>query len=109
MDKTIEPVNFDASQDLINQMDTYFDDLITYNDQITSADIYLKVHDEKATEKSEVQIKVFVPGHEIFADAMGEHFTEAAHNVFQKVKRQLRKAKEQDKDHYQPREGKAVI
>lgn len=106
MNKTIETVNFDASPELITHVDELFNDLTRFHDQVTSADIYLKRNEEKATEEYEVEIKVFLPGHEIFSDANGESVNDAAKRVIAKAKRQLRELKDADKDKHQPRPDK---
>ena len=100
MNKTIETINFEAEPELVNRIDKLFSDLSTYNDRITAADIYLKLRKEKAENEKEVEIKVFLPGHELFADAEGNSFEEAANKVFSKMKRQLIEVKEKQRNHH---------
>lgn len=106
MNKTIETINFDASPELVTQIDEMFNDLPRFHDQVKSADIYLKRHNEKATEEYEVQVRVFLPGHEVYTEANGESVNDAAKRVMSKAKRQLRDLKDLDKDKRQPRHDK---
>jgi len=105
MKKTIEPVNIEASDELIAYVNTVFDELPKYYDRITSADIYLKSHREKSGVENEVEVKVFLPGREVFASAKAEGFEEASNKVFSKLKRQLVDAKELDRRRNQPGAG----
>ena len=106
MNKTIETINFEADSELITHVDELFNDLTRFHDQVTSADIYLKLHDEKYEAEYEVQVKVFLPGHEVYSEANGESVNDAAKRVIAKAKRQLRDLKESDKGKRQPRPDK---
>lgn len=108
MNKTIETIDFKASPELVTQVDELFNDLSRFNEQVTSVDIYLKRDSEKAKEEYEVQIKVFLPGHEVFADSHGESVNDAAKRVMAKAKKQLQKLKDTDKDNYRPRPDKQL-
>lgn len=106
MKKTIEIINFEADAELKAHVDELFNDLPRFHDQIISADIYLKLHDEKDEGEYEVQVKVFLPGHEVYAEANGESVNDAAKRVIAKAKRQLRELKDADKGKRQPRPDK---
>jgi len=105
MKKTIEPVNIEASDELIELINEVFDELPKYYDRITSADIYLKSHNGKSGVENEVEVKVFLPGREVFASAKADGFEEASNKVFSKLKRQLVDAKELDRRRNQPGAG----
>ncbi|MGB3468907.1 MAG: HPF/RaiA family ribosome-associated protein [Cyclobacteriaceae bacterium] len=98
MKKTIEPSNFDASPELMNAIDTLFDDLDTYNDMIISADIYMESNDTGDDESEVCKIKVFLPGPEIFVEESDTEMLKAAHKTYDVVKRAVIQRKEQDKD-----------
>jgi putative sigma-54 modulation protein len=99
MDKTIEPVNFNASQDLITHIDEMFDKLSKYNDQIVSLDIYLKSLTETPTKEKKIEVRVFLPGRDLYIDHQADSFVSAAQQTFDKLKRMLRKEKEKSKAH----------
>ncbi|MFW5755148.1 MAG: ribosome hibernation-promoting factor, HPF/YfiA family [Tangfeifania sp.] len=106
MKKTIETVNFEVRPEVKVHVDELFNDLPRFHDQITSADIYLKRHKEKDEAEYEVQVKVFLPGHEVYAQANGESVNDAAKRVIAKAKRKLRELNESDKEKHQPRPDK---
>jgi putative sigma-54 modulation protein len=106
MNKTIETINFEADSELITHVDELFNDLTRFHDQVTSANVYLKLHEEKDTAEYEVQVKILLPGHEVYSEANGESVNDAAKRVIAKAKRQLRELKDADKDRHQPRPDK---
>lgn len=106
MDINIEPKNFDASSDLKDQLNTIFQDLDKYNDQIVSADIYLEDTNKSEDKDKEVKVKIFLPGHDIFVDEVDESFLSAAQIAYDRVKRLLIDRKEKDKENRQPRPDK---
>ncbi len=106
MKKTIETVNFEAARELVDYVNDLFDTLPKYHNQILSADIFLKQHSGESLAEKEAEIKVYLPGHEVFSSAKGENFQEAANLVLSKVKRQLLSLKEKDRDKHQPRPDK---
>lgn len=106
MKKTIETINFEADAALIDHVEELFDELPRFHDGIQSADVYLKRHEQKAENEFEVQVKVFLPGHEVYSDAEGESINDAAKRVIAKAKRQLRELKDSDKSKHQPRPDK---
>jgi putative sigma-54 modulation protein len=106
MEKNIEPVNFNASQELLNHIDEMFDDLDTYNNQIVSSDIFLESTNKSEEKDKKVKIKVNLPSHEIYVDEVAEDFVSAAQLTHDAVKRQLVKQKEKDKTNRIPRPDK---
>jgi len=106
MNKTIETINFEARREVIAHVDELFDDLPRFHDQIISANVFLKLHEEKDTEEYEVQVKILLPGHEVYSEANGKSVNDAAKRVISKAKRQLRELKDADKDRRQPRPDK---
>lgn len=99
MDKTIEPVNFNASKDLVNHLDEMFDQLTTYHDRIVKADIYLKsLQVQNRDENKQVQIRIFLPGEDLFMEQTAESFVSAAQKLYDRAKRHLSKMNRRDKD-----------
>lgn len=100
MEKVIESVNFDASEDLVGRIDDIFDDLPKYNDQVVASDIYLEVMNEASESNKKVKIKVFLPGDNLFVEHEAEDFISAAQQLHDKTKRLLI---DQNKRHKNPR------
>lgn len=94
MDKTIEPVNFNANPDLIAQIDEIFDKLLKYNDRIVSADIYLKALRETPKKVKKIEVRLFMPGKDIFVEQEADSFISAAQQAFDRLKQLVTKEKE---------------
>ena len=99
MDKTIEPVNFNASQELIDNVGSIFDKLSKFNDRIISLDIYLKSLTETPTRDKKVEVRVFLPGKDIFVEQQAETFKSAAQQAYDRLKILLIKEKEKQRAH----------
>lgn len=97
MEKTIEPVNFNADKDLITEVDEIFDKLTRYNDKIVSADIYMKALREKPTRVKKVDVRIFLPGKDVFVEQEAESFISAAQQAFDRLKVIVTKEKEKQR------------
>jgi ribosomal subunit interface protein len=97
MEKTIEPVNFNASQELITRVGEIFDKLVKFNDRIVSADIYLKSLTETPQGLKKVDVRIFLPGRDIFVEQEADSFVSAAQQAFDRLKLLLIKEKEKMK------------
>ena len=86
MDKTIQPVNFNASQDLLTHVGEIFDKLEKFNDKIVSADIYLKSLRETPTKEKKIEVRLFMPGKDIFIEQQADSFISAAQQAFDRLK-----------------------
>jgi len=86
MDKTIQPVNFNASQDLLIHVGEIFDKLQKFNDKIVSADIYLKSLRETPTKEKKIEVRLFLPGKDIYIEQQADSFISAAQQAFDRLK-----------------------
>lgn len=100
MEKTIEPVNFKASKELIDNIDQMFNKLDRYNDQIVTADIYLKSLRETPDRAKKVEARIFLPGKDVFVAYEAETFKTAAQKNIDRLKVILGKEKDKLKSHY---------
>lgn len=94
MEKTIEPVNFTASPELLAQINDIFDKLVKFNDRIVSADIYLKSLTETPQGLKKLEALIFLPGRDIFVEQEADSFVSAAQQAFDRIKLLLIKEKE---------------
>lgn len=108
MQKTIEPTNFNASQELLTHISGLFDSLPKYHDRIVSADIHLTSLRETDTREKEVKLRVHLPGRELFLAKSADTFITAAQSAYDAAKRKLHDLKEQDKRNRQLRPDKVV-
>lgn len=106
MDITLEPVDFNMSQDLNNRMREMFNKLSKYNDQIVGIDLYVKSNANNETNEKTVEAKIFLPGNDVFVSGKGGDFVTAAQDCYDVAKRHVRKAKEKVKDRHQNRPDK---
>jgi len=106
MNITLEPVDFNISQDLNEHVRDMFDKLSKFNDQIVGIDLYLKSNANDEDRVKTVDAKVFLPGNDIFVSGEGDSFVSAAQDCYEVAKRQVRKAKEKVKDRQENRPDK---
>ncbi len=102
----IEPVNFNASQELINHVKEMFQNMDKYNDMAVNADLYLKSHPEKSTDNKEVSIRMNMPGQDIYISKDNSDFISAAQDLQEALKVALSKHKDMHKDRHEPVPGK---
>jgi putative sigma-54 modulation protein len=106
MDITLEPVNFNISQELNQHVRNMFNKLSKYNDQIVGIDIYMKSLTETEKGDKTVEAKVFLPGNDVFVTGKGEDFITAAQDCYDVAKRSVSKMKDKVKDRREIRNDK---
>jgi ribosomal subunit interface protein len=99
MDKTIEPVNFTANEETMSAVSEIFDKLPRYYDRIVKADIYLKSLTETKQNLKKVEVRVFLPGRDLFVEQEADTVISAAQQAFDRLKILLTKEKEKLKSH----------
>ncbi len=92
MDIQIHSIHFDADKDLISFIKFKLNKLITFNDSIISADVFLKIEKNNEMENKLVDIKIKVPGKELFAKRQAISFEAAVDEVTEALRRQVVKA-----------------
>jgi len=103
---TVNPVNFNISKDLITRVESIFENVDKYNDQLVGLDIYLKSLSETDSGEKMIEVKIFLPGKNLFVAEKADDFVSAAQEAVEVVKRVIRKEKEKVKDRHQPRPDK---
>ncbi|MEC7654709.1 MAG: ribosome-associated translation inhibitor RaiA [Bacteroidota bacterium] len=92
MDIQIHSIHFDADKDLLSFIKFKLNKLITFNDSIISADVFLKIEKNNEMENKLVDIKIKVPGKELFAKRQAISFEAAVDEVTEALRRQVVKA-----------------
>ena len=92
MDIQIHAIHFDADKDLLNFIKSKLNKLITFNDSIISADVFLRIEKNNGMENKLVDIKIHVPGKELFAKRHSSSFEAAVDEVTEALRRQAVKA-----------------
>lgn len=94
MDIKIQSVNFDADKGLILFVEERVEKLQQYFDHIIGVESFLKVEKSDTFDNKTAEIKVLLPGKEIFAKKNAKSFEEAVDEVVEALRKQLVKHKE---------------
>jgi len=92
-----QATNFDADQKLIDFIQKKLDRLDNFFDRIIEAEVFLKLNNTGGKNKT-VEIKIKVPGNEIYVSRDAETFEKAMDLSYDVLKRQLKKQKEKLKN-----------
>ncbi|WP_209329533.1 ribosome hibernation-promoting factor, HPF/YfiA family [Lunatimonas salinarum] len=87
-------IHFDADQKLINFIQKKADKLDTYYDQIIDGEVFLRLDKNDRSENKIVEIKLNVPGKQLFAKNQNDSFEAAADEAIEGLRRQIKKHKE---------------
>lgn len=93
MESTIHSIHFDADKELLNFIETKVDKLTQFHDKIIGAEIFLKLDKNKEHENKVAEIKLAVPGKDLFAKKQCKTFEEATDLAVDALKRQIKKHK----------------
>lgn len=88
----INTIHFDADKKLISFIELKLNKLITFNDSIISADVFLRLEKNDSHENKLVEIKLHLPGKELFAKRQSTSFEVATDDVAEALRRQVLKA-----------------
>ncbi len=91
---SVQSVNFNISQDLVNYIEKKVNNLEKFHDHIIGAEVYLKVQSTSDKENKLVDIKINLPGVDVVAKKQSKTFEEGVSLTADSVKRQLVKRKE---------------
>ena len=87
----IHSIHFDADQKLINFVQEKVDKLDHYFDQIIDGEVFLKIDNADNNENKIAEIKLSIPGNNLFAKKQCKTFEEATDSVVEALRRQIRK------------------
>ena len=90
----VRSVNFDVDQKLIDFIQGRLDKLTHFFDRIIEADVYLKVDNNHEMENKTVEIRLMIPGNDLFAKNTAKNFEAATDEVREALRRQAKKRKE---------------
>lgn len=92
-------VHFDADQKLIDFIQKKANKLETFYDRIIDGEVFLKLEPGDANENKTVEIKLNIPGNQLFAKEQEDSFEAAADKAVNALKKQLLKHKEKNSSH----------
>ena len=99
MKLNIQAIQFDADQKLLDVIQAKADKLDLYFDRIVSGDVFLRVEKSESRDNKLVEIKLIVPGNDLFASKRAASFEEAADEAIDALRRQVKKLKEKLASH----------
>jgi len=88
----VHSIHFDADRKLINFIQKKIDKLETFYDRLVDGEVFLRLNNEGIENKT-VEIKVRVPGNQLFAIEKARSFEAAADLAADALRMQLKKFK----------------
>jgi putative sigma-54 modulation protein len=93
MDIKIHSIRFDADIKLLNFIKNKVDKLVTFYDDIIGTEVFLRLENSQGLENKVVEIKLTIPGNELFAKRQTKTFEESTDLAVEALRRQIRKHK----------------
>ena len=93
MDCTVHSIHFDADKELLQFVETKTEKLSQFHDKIIGAEVFLKLDKSSSNENKVAEIKLAVPGKDLFAKKQCRTFEEATDLAVDALKRQIKKHK----------------
>lgn len=91
-------IKFDADSKLLGVVQKKMDKLDTFFDRIIDGEVFMRLNNEGIKNKT-VEIKINIPGDQLFATAVASSFEAAADEVTQALIKQLKRYKEKVLSH----------
>lgn len=87
-------IHFDADQKLVDFIQKKADKLDTFYDRIIDGEVIMKVESDDSRENKHIEIKINIPGNQLFVKEKSKSFEAAADEAVEGLRRQLKKHKE---------------
>jgi putative sigma-54 modulation protein len=87
----ISSVHFDADQKLLDFIDVKVNKLIQFFDGIIGAEVILRLDKDQEFENKVVEIRLLIPGYDLFAKKQCKTFEEATDTAIDALKSQISK------------------
>ncbi len=94
MDIKIHSVRFDADSKLIDFIKSKVSKLIQFNDGLIAAEVFLRLDNTQDMENKITEIKIDIPGNNLFAKKQGKTFEEATDLAVDALRKQVKRKKE---------------
>lgn len=93
MDLQVHSLHFDADKKLIEFINGKVTKLETFFDRIIAGEVVLKIENSEDAENKVAEIKIMIPGKELFAKKQCKSFEEATDLACEALRRQVNKHK----------------
>lgn len=87
-------IRFDADQKLLDFIQKKADKLETFYDRIIDGEVFLRLEKDNSQENKIVEIKINLPGNQLFAKEKSRTFEAATDLAIEALRRQIKKHKE---------------
>jgi len=94
MNVKIQSVHFDADKKLLDFIDAKVNKINQFFDQIVGVEVILRVDRDQEMENKVAEIKLEIPGNDLFAKKQSRSFEESIDDCIDALKRQVTKHKE---------------
>jgi putative sigma-54 modulation protein len=91
---TVQSIHFTADKKLLDFIQKKADKLDTFYDQIISGEVYLKLENVEDEANKITEIKLLLPGNQIFAKEKCKSFEEATDLAVESLRKQIEKHKQ---------------
>lgn len=95
----IQSIHFNADQKLLDFIQKKVDKLDQFFDQIISGEVYLKLENTEDVANKITEIKLMIPGNDLFAKVQCKTFEEATDKAIESLRKQIEKHKEKVRSH----------
>lgn len=94
MEIQMHSIHFKADKKLLDFISDKLNKLEQFNQQVISAEVFLRLDKDREKENKITEIKLLVPGKELFAKRKCKSFEEAVDETIDALKKQIIKEKE---------------
>jgi putative sigma-54 modulation protein len=91
---TVQSIHFTADRKLLDFIQKKADKLDTFYDQIISGEVYLKLENVEHEANKITEMKLLLPGNQIFAKEQCKTFEEATDLTIESLRKQIEKHKQ---------------
>ncbi len=95
----VQSIHFTADIKLLDFIQKKADKLDQFFDQIISGEVFLKLENTEDESNKITEIKLLIPGNDLFAKEQCKTFEEATDKAIESLKRQIDKRKEKARSH----------
>ena len=93
MQVKVHSIHFDADKTLIEFVQDRVNKLEHFYDHIIGGEVYLRLDKSESRDNKISEIKILIPGKELFAKKQGKSFEEATDETIAALRRQIEKVK----------------
>jgi putative sigma-54 modulation protein len=97
MNVKIQSIKFDADKKLIDFINNKLGKLQKFYDAIIGAEVFLKLENTQEEENKIVEVKLLIPGNDLFVQRQAKKFEEGIDDCIEVLKRQVTRHKEKQR------------